>query len=190
MSVIRVAGIDPSLTATGLVKFDLDTRTMNLELIGINLIETEGRVTKQVRQNSDDLRRAVEITKGINAWLADCKICFGEIPTGAQSARATLAFGIVLGIFAGLSIPLVQVQPFETKLATVGTKTASKEEMIEWAVETYQEADWLRHNHKGVQRLTSKNEHMADACAIVHAGIKTNEFVQSTKMLNSLFFEA
>lgn len=183
--IIRIAGVDPSLTNTGLSKFEYNMGTGDLKLIGLSLIETEKLTTKSVRQNSDDLRRVQVIYRGMAAWLQDCTFFFGEIPTGAQSARAAYAFGMVLGLIGSFSTkrPLIQVQPSETKMAAVGTKTASKEEIIEWATETYPDGDWLRAKTKGVERFIAKNEHMADACAIVHAGLRTEEFLRTTAVL-------
>lgn len=182
---IPIVGLDPSMANFGMSFMYLDLEAMKLELNSLLLVETEKRANKVVRQNSDDLRRCQEITtlyhKAIAAFGA--KFAFSEVPTGAQSARAMLANGIVLGVLASCPVPLIQVQPTETKMATVGTKTASKEEMIEWAAETYPDAPWLRHKSKGQMVLTNKNEHLADATAVVHAGLKTDQFQQVRAML-------
>lgn len=185
MPIMRIAAVDPALANLGMAKLALDLDTMKLSVIDLMLIETDKQTTKQVRQNSDDLRRAKALTKGFHEFIGDCALVFAEIPTGAQSARAALAFGIAIGMLAGCTKPLIQVQPSETKLATVGTKTASKDEMIDWAVETYPDAAWLKAKSKGVMRFIAKNEHMADACAIAHAGIKTDQFLQLVAMLRT-----
>lgn len=176
MPVMRIAAVDPALSNMGMVKMWLDLDTMALKFDDMKLVQTERQVTKQVRQNSDDLRRAKQLSKEFHAFVADCKIVFAEVPTGAQSARAMYAFGVAVGILAGCPRPLIQVQPSETKLATVGTKTASKEEMMEWAFEAYPDAPWLTRKVKGVIKPVDKNEHCADAAAIAHAGIKTEQF--------------
>jgi Holliday junction resolvasome RuvABC endonuclease subunit len=173
---IRVAGIDPSLRNMGIVRMMLKLDTLETTIQEMELFETEKLSGKTVRQNSDDLRRATELYNGMIRMTADCNLVFAEIPTGAQSARAALSFGIAIGIMSACPIPLIQVQPSETKLATVGTKTASKQEMIEWAGEAYPKAPWLTRKLHGKQVLVDKNEHLADACAIIHAGIKTDEF--------------
>lgn len=173
---IQVAGIDPALRNMGVALMTLDTDTMELALLDLKLFETEKMAGKTVRQNSDDLRRAKELVKGLDTVTKGCTLVFAEIPTGAQSARAALSFGIAIGVLASCPLPVIQVQPWETKLAAVGTKTASKQEMIEWAGETYPTGPWLRRKLKGESVLVDKNEHLADACAIVHAGIKTDEF--------------
>ena len=75
-------------------------------------------------------------------------------------------------LIASISPAPIQVTPHEVKMASVGKKTASKREMIDWAYEKFPDAGWLFHSGK----LQNKNEHMADAIAIVYAGIQTNEF--------------
>lgn len=182
LDVVRVASIDPSLRNFGMAKLTLDLRTMGFEIEALELVETDNQAGKTVRKNSDDLRRAVEISEKFHSFVSDCTLCFSEIPSGAQSARAALSFGIAVGILANCPIPLIQVMPAETKLAAVGTRTASKEEMIEWAFETYPDAKWLTRRLAGKLVPTAKNEHLADAVAIAHAGVKTNEFKRMLAM--------
>jgi len=179
---LTIAAIDPSLSHFGMAKlvFDVDSATFDVK--ALQLIDTEKMKSKTVRQNSDDLRRSREIVKAFHAFVADCSLVFAEIPTGAQSARAALAFGVAIGILAACPKPLIQVQPFETKLATVGTKTASKEEMIEWATTRFPNAPWLR-ARSGKKQIVNANEHLADAVAIAHAGIETDQFLQLRAML-------
>ena len=67
---------------------------------------------------------------------------------------------------------LIEVSSLEVKKSSVGKKTASKEEMRQWAYEKWPDAPWLKHGGKLVQ----KNEHLADALASVEAGIRTEQF--------------
>ena len=180
--LIKVSSFDPSMSHFGMANLILDTATMKFEISELKIIDTESRAGKDVRRNSDDLRRAQEITADFRAFVKGAQIGFTEVPTGAQSARAALSFGMVIGILGGSPISLIQVQPWETKLSTVGTKTASKEEMIEWAVEAYPDAPWIRTKRKGVMELTKANEHLADAVAVAHAGVKTDQFKQLVTM--------
>jgi Holliday junction resolvasome RuvABC endonuclease subunit len=183
-SIIRVAAIDPSLRNFGLARLLLNLDDMSFHVEALKLIETEKDGAKQVRKSSDNLRRAEEITLEVHEWMKGATVCFAEIPSGAQSAAASHALGIALGICASIrisNVPLIQVQPTETKLHTVGTKTASKEEMIEWATEVFPKAPWLRKSG----RVLAKNEHLADAVAIAHAGVKTTEFRQLMAMMRA-----
>lgn len=173
---IRVAGIDPSLKNLGVAHMLYDLATGGLEVVSLSLIQTEKTKHKQVRQNSDDLRRAQELVQEFHRLTQNQTFVFAEIPSGGQSATAMKAFGISIGILASCPVPLIQVQPFETKLAAVGTKTASKQEMIEWATELYPKANWLRLRDKPDGKILNDNEHLADAIAVVHAGIRTDEF--------------
>lgn len=180
-----IGAMDPSLANFGVARLTLDLDTLKLSVVDLTLIETEKQTTKTVRQNSDDLRRCKEIVKVYHSIIGSCTVAFAEIPTGAQSARAMYAFGASVGMLASCPVPLIQVQPFETKLATVGTKTASKEEMIEWAGEKYPDAPWIRKKVKGELKLVNKNEHLADAVAVAHAGIATDQFQQLLAMWRS-----
>ena len=88
--------------------------------------------------------------------------------------------GICVGILANSALPLIQVDPSEVKLATVGNRTASKADMIAWAVGLYPDADWLQDRSGS---LIAANEHLADAVASIHAGMKTSEFRAATAMM-------
>lgn len=182
---LPIAGLDPSLQNFGVGLLHIDLVSQKLKIDSLLLIETDKQANKVVRQNSDDLRRATDLRINYHKAIAGhgAKFLFTEVPTGAQSARAMMANGIVLGLLASCPIPLIQVQPTETKMATVGTKTASKAEMIEWAVENYPEAPWIKHKSKGQMVVGAKNEHLADAVAVAHAGIKTDQFQQVRAML-------
>lgn len=184
MHKVKVAGLDPGFCNFGIALFDLDLGTMELDLLDLMLIESEPETkTKVVRKNSDDLRRAIHQRKGFFNAVKGCAVGFAEIPSGAQDSRAAMGFGISIGLVACSPIPIIQVQVADAKMAAVGTKTASKEEMIEWAMERYPDGPWLMKKRKGVLSPTAKNEHMADACAIAQAGLQTAEFEQLASML-------
>lgn len=168
-------------------KMLLDCDAMTLQLEGITTIVTESRKGKTVRQNSDDLRCAQELLAGFHAWVKDCTIGFVEVPSGSQRARAAMGFGIAIGVLASSPVQLIEVMPVETKLASVGSKTADKSEIIEWAAATYPNVPWERYHkpvivkgkqHRAAGDLHKDNEHAADACAVVHAGIQTPQFKQ------------
>lgn len=186
MNVLRACSFDPALSNFGIARVIIKLDTMQIGVESVATLTTERRSNKSVRQNSDDLRRAQELQRGMVANCAKCSLAFAEIPTGAQGARAMYAFGLAVGVLASCPLPLIQVQPFEVKLATVGTKTASKAEMIEWAVALYPDLPWLRYekaskNHsKGDYH--DDNEHIADAIAVSHAAIRTDEFKRMVAM--------
>jgi Holliday junction resolvasome RuvABC endonuclease subunit len=193
---LKLVGLDPSLTHTGIAIMEYDTDTRGLDVSELRLIVTENQKGKQVRQNSDDLRRAREIVAGMHAACEGALFAVSEIPMGAQSARAATAFGMVIGMLANLPVPLIQVSPLEVKMAAVGHRQASKEEMIEWASTKHPNANWIRQEKNGrvktklgfkewkVGDLVNDNEHLADAVAVCEAGTLTDQFKQAVAMLS------
>lgn len=186
MSKIKFAALDGSLTNFGIAKLTYDTLTGELAVDDLTLVKTEKAKNKTVRVSSDRLRRSKEIADTLRQELNDAAVVFAEIPTGAQSSDAAFAFGIVVGLYASVTTPLVEVSPSETKMAAVGTKTASKQEMINWAVEKFPDAPWRTVKRAGQLQPTLDNEHLADAVAIAHAGICTPQFKQMISMLNAM----
>jgi len=185
MAKIPVAGLDGSLRNFGIVKGYYDTESQKLDIAAMYLIQTEKSKNKQVRASSDNLARAQRIATNLQDLLRDTAVVFLEVPSGGQSYTAVLGFGITIGLYASLVVPVVEVSPSETKLAAVGTKTASKQEMIEWAVGQFPDADWRKRKLKGEMVLTNDNEHLADSVAIIHAGIRTPSFRQTIAMLRA-----
>lgn len=195
MRNIRIAGVDPSLTHTGLAKGVLDLDTGNMNITKVLIAKTAPENGKTVRKNSDDLRRCSIVTKLLYEELADCDIVFGEIPTGAQSARAAFAFGMVIGIVAGVTTSpafkpaFIQVLPHQVKSAIPGgTKNTSKEEIVEWAITNWPDVGWPArkggaYEVPGIGSFTADAEHMADAAAAINAGLLTDDAKNLLAML-------
>lgn len=180
---IPIMAIDPSLRATGVALGTADTNLERtyLTVDSVHLIETEKTSTKTVRMNSDDLRCARHIVDELARLRAEHQpiITIVEVPSGTQSARASWTLGIMLGVIATLPHPVIEVSPTVVKKSYAGSKTASKETMIRLATTAYPNLGWLRHG----DRLTLKNEHLADAVAIMHTGVRTVAFRELTRML-------
>lgn len=187
-NIIRVAGIDPGMRNSGVAvaTYDLDTGGYDIDHVAI--VQTQRQVTKMVRQNSDDYRSAREMIRGVDKVLVKhgVQFVFAELPTGAQSARAMFAFGITTAIMAGLTPPLIQVTPSEVKLASAGKKTATKEEMMQWAMKKWPNLPWLTRKLKGEIVPVGDNEHLADACACIPAGLETVEFAQALALASGM----
>lgn len=183
MGKILIAGLDGSLRNFGVATAWLDLDTLKLEIKDLVLVKTEKSKDKKVRSSSDNLSRALELKKGVHEALKGVTTAFYEVPSGGQDYNAVLGFGIVIGTYAGLPVPGCEVSPYETKMVAVGTKTASKDEMIEWAFERYPTAPWRTRKLKGEIVPTKDNEHLADATAIMEAGIVTPSFAQTLAIL-------
>lgn len=178
VKTITVLGIDPAMSNFGFVLAQLNPITG--AIVGVpqvKLVSTAGTKDKKtIRKSSDDLRRARELFEPMAAWVELADMVCSEMPLGSQNSSAMKSVGMCLGLLASISKPLIQVMPDEVKLASVGIKTASKADMIAWAVGQYPDVNWLTRNGKVGAPLTNANEHIADAFGVIHAAVRTDNF--------------
>lgn len=180
---IKVVGFDPSLRNWG---FAIGTvvpgEPGSLQLQRIGLVNPVVSKNKQVRQNSMDLEAAKQLCEGAMTAAQGAHAIFVEVPVGSQSARAMASYGICVGILGSLrayGIALFEVSPNEVKLAAAGKDSATKTEMIDWAMARHPEVCWPSYTRKGrVLTTASKAEHQADATAAIHAGMASSSFQQ------------
>lgn len=177
---MKICGMDPSLRSWGIAKGNWSNGALELYELGVcNPTLTTG---KQVRQNSLDIESAKQLFAYALAAAKDADAVFVEVPIGSQSARAMAGYAICCGVLGALratGIPFIEVTPTEVKLAGPGNKTATKQEMIDWAVAKHPEALWPLYTRKGEKLVNiAKAEHMADAVAAIYAGLDCNFFKQ------------
>ncbi len=185
---MRVVGFDPSLRNWGVSRGIL---TLGDELVltidELSVIKTDSEKHKQVRQNSMDLEAAELLSKGAMEAAQGAQAIFVEVPVSSQSARAALSCGVCIGVLGALramGIPFFEVSPNEVKMITVGKRTASKIEMIEWAMAKHPSAPWPMQTKKGITTVVEGTaEHMADATAAIYAGIASKPFKQMLPLL-------
>lgn len=153
-----------------------------LKLQWIGVINPVVTSNKQVRQNSMDLEAAKQLCEGAIHVAKGAQAIFVEVPVGSQSARAMASYGICVGILGSLratGISLFEVSPNEVKLLSAGHKTATKAEMIAWAMATHPEVSWPTYSKNGKVHLSAaKAEHQADATAAIYAGMASTSFQQ------------
>lgn len=177
---MKVCGMDPSLRSWGIAKGVLVGNKLHIDHLDvINPILPTG---KQVRQNSLDIESAVQLYRNAYEAAKDADAIFVEVPVGSQSARAMAGYAICVGVLGALratGIPFFEVTPTEVKMASTGKKTATKQEMIQWAMATHPEANWPVYKQNGELKVSeAKAEHMADATAAIYAGLSCNSFQQ------------
>lgn len=184
--LLKVAGLDPSLRNWGTSTGSYDTETKQLIIHQLGVINPELPTGKQVRQNSLDLEAAKQLAEGAWAAVKGAQAIFVEVPVGSQSARAMASYGICVGILGALrsaNIPFFEVTPTEVKMAGYGKKTATKQDMIQWAMDKHPEANWPMYKQKGVAIVSeAKAEHMADSIGAIYAGLSSNQFQQLLPM--------
>jgi Holliday junction resolvasome RuvABC endonuclease subunit len=182
---IQVCGFDPSLRNWGIAEAILDLETGFLDTPVLTLIETKDPTGKQVRQNSKDLSLAEQICEVSLPIARRAKALFVEVPVGSQSARAMASYGVCVGILGSIramGIPIIEVTATEVKKTFTGNPTATKAEMIQQALLEYPLANFPRHGGK----VVAKAEHVADAIAAIHAGVKTPAFQNIMRIIQSI----
>lgn len=180
---ITVVGIDPSLRNWGIATATLNIGDpISMRVTDLKVIQPVLPTGKQVRKNSLDLESAYQIAEATLTAVQGAQAIFVEVPEGSKSARAMASYGIcvgILGALRGFGIPFFEVSQREVKMATVGSKLATKKEMIEWGVTKHPEAPWPRHKKGGDLVITEGTaEHGADAIAAIYAGLSSNSFQQ------------
>lgn len=176
---MRIIGVDPSLRNTGIVFGTLDLESLEFDVHRVELTETEKSKSKTVRKSSDDYDRCQALHEALRAAAKEADMAFVEMPIGSQNAAAMLSYGACISLIASLEIPVIQCSPREVKECATGDKLATKEEMIAWATNKFPKANWLTRGGK----YLAKNEHLADACGAINAGIEGYEFKALVKMM-------
>ena len=178
---IKILGIDPSMSNWGMAKATLDVDTLAFTIDDLILIETESEAKKGVIKQSDDLRRAKIVKEGMIEACEDVSIAVSEIPfcNPAGYAAANFNSGLVTGVLAACPVPLIQVFPAEVKFKATGIRSATKDEMIAWAIAKFPNAPWKMRTLKGKQVPTKANEHLADAVAAINAGLDSQQLRQA-----------
>lgn len=167
--------IDPSLRNTGvsLGEITLDGEVLVEKVI---LSTTEKESKKNIRVSTDTINRSRSLYNFLQETIREFepKVVFVETPSGSQNASSMKSYGIVCALIATINPPPIEVSPIEVKMAFIGDKKASKQQIINKAVELYPDAGWL----KIKDRILNKNEHCADAVAVAIAGVQTVQFKQ------------
>lgn len=185
---IKVVGFDPSMSNWGVAIAEVDIETLEVEIISLKLHETEPETKKGVRKDSDDLRRAIEVRKGMMDACVGAAFAITEVPfmTPQGYASANFNSGLVTGVLASCPIPLIQVFPQEVKKLITGSRHAAKEEIIEWAIAKHPNAPWRVVKRGGKMVPTKANEHLADAVAAIYAGLQSEQFKQGLTMMQAM----
>ncbi len=187
-NLLKVIGFDPSMSNWGIAEAFYNTSTGVITVEKLSTISPVVDTYKTVRKNNQDIDRARQLS---DAAIAACKgavAVFVEVPVGSQTARAAVSYGLCIGILGALQqqgISFFELTAKEVKLAGAGSVTATKKEMIQWAVAAHPEAPWPYHTRAGKQLVTeSMAEHQADAVAAIHAGIASQPFKQLLQFIN------
>ena len=186
---IRVVGFDPSTSNWGICKATVDLDDLSgFQVDDLILVQTNPETKKGVRKDSDDIRRAQEVRGGMMLACNGASIAISEIPfmNPGSYAAANFNSGLVTGVLASCPLPLIQVFPSEVKLKATGIRSATKDEMIEWAMNRFPDAPWIMRKLKGKSVPTAANEHLADAVASINAGLQSEQFRSAAAMFRGM----
>lgn len=179
--MVKVLGVDCSLNNLGLSVNEVDEDTFEMKPLFTELFCNDTWYKKNMKKSFIDFDKARNFYDKIKTVAEQNNVSFivAEIPCGSQSSRACTSAGIVTGILGSLArdFYFVGVTPIDAKKASVGTNTATKEEVISWVHTTFPELPVPTIKSKGVTRIVKKFEHEADSIAIAYAGIQTSEFL-------------
>lgn len=179
--LLKVAGLDPSMSNWGIAIGELDLIEGYLTINEIHVIHPSKHKNTKLTQNVKDVLLAQDLYKDNMHILSDVDIIFAELPVGSQSARAMASYGICLGIVGALNVSLgieaIKVTPMDVK-KVVGNNNPSKLDIIEWVMTNQPEVDFPTYKQKGVTYISAaKAEHMADAVVAIYAGCKQKPFL-------------
>ena len=180
--MIKFISIDPSLANTAIVRGTIENNELNLK--SYELIQTEKSKVKSIRSSSDLVNRCRLIHEALQKTITEYNpdVCFVETPSGSQSYSGALSYGISCYTISLCNPPAIEVTPTEVKKFTVGSKTATKKEIITYVGEKY--VNFLETKKDG-SFVEGRMEHVADAVCIAEAGIKTSQFKQLSKFINN-----
>jgi len=138
-------------------------------------IKTQKSKVKTTRVSDDRAWRCGQIAQELNRVIDEYRVegVVGELPSGSQNAAACsmlgMAMGVVVGVVESAGLPAEWISPTDSKKAAVGTRTASKEEMMAWCKS--------EHPYYDLPKTKCLFEHMADAIA-AYNGLRPGHLVK------------
>ena len=184
---IKVVGFDPAFANWGSVQAEYSAATGFVDVVDMQLCQTKKNTSRSLYKKVDDFERAKILADFAHKQAQGGSVVFSEMPIGTQSANAAWGLGTAMGVLSGVALttPVIFVTVNQVK-EVVGIKKPTKRDMIEWAHSTYPRANWFKVKRRGEMVLTDKNEHLADALAVIHAGVKGEQFKQMVSVLAGL----
>lgn len=177
--MVKVLGVDCSLNNLGCCVCEVDDK-LNMKVLSTKLFENSNTESDRALRSFQDLEKAKRFANYLKYMIGenDIDIVVGEVPCGSQSSRACTSAGVVTGLLGSVAsfCDFVGVTPIQAKKASVGSKTATKEEVIEWVKNTFPEVKIPLQTRGGKVHIVKKFEHEADSIAIVNSALQTSEF--------------
>ena len=171
---MKLLGVDPGFALTGWALCEYDGSKLTVEACG--LITTQKTAKRLVAD--DNIMRAQRIGAQLERLLVDPKgepyvdlvACeaMSYPPSASTAAKMSLTFGVIAEQCRVMATPFVQFSPGHIKLASAGTKKASKARMAEALGVTFPEAKGAM-----IGIPDSKKEHCWDAIGAAVTSLDT-----------------
>ena len=158
---------DPALKNTALIWGQIENGV--IKPIG-HMISTTDKV-KGEKVMIDMVNRARKTIENIisTVTLVSPDYTFSEIPSGSQSLSGAKSAALSCAYIALLGSDCVISTPGEVKKATGNKRTATKDDIMNWADNKFPDYDFPR--KKDGTMVKGKCEHICDALAVVESGI-------------------
>lgn len=177
--LIKVAGMDPSMSNWGLAIGTYNTLTDELTFDELLVVKPVINRDKKVRASTRDIQRAETLFYSVMDKIQDIHLVVAETPIAGQDSRSCVNYAMCNSLIAAMNVlreyPIIEVSPYDVK--GVVRKGAQKSDMIAWALDQHPEAQWKTRILKGLRTIVVGHaEHVSDAIAAFYAGSKTKSF--------------
>jgi len=172
-----VLGLDPGFANIGWALVEVGPKTE--APISIGIIRTEKRDRKgKIRITSDDHRRGKKIAENLRGLFEKkpvivCAEALSYPRRASIAAKLGRVWGIIDCLSQSVGVPVIEASPMDLKLAVTGSKTASKEEVIESLLTRYPGNKAIQEFQLDVAK--SYWEHGFDALGSVVACLESTE---------------
>jgi Holliday junction resolvasome RuvABC endonuclease subunit len=168
--MIRILAVDPGFCHTGIVAMELQSGVWRPVLLETVTTEPPKEKSKLLKGDCDFARLLMTADRML-AEAPKARGLLAELPPGgAKSAAAqramALASGLLAGLVASLRLPYELVQPGDVKKSVTGKRSASKEEIMDWAGRQWPEETARFASKRAASGWTAEFEHVADALAV------------------------
>ncbi len=157
----RVLCVDPSLTATGLVVFEVTD--CDLKCLHIETFSAKVKTMTGIRQRSEEQRLfSTKIDEVCRAY--EISVICSEFPHGSQSNAAAVSLSMVTSVLTGYcvgrNLKLYFYSQFDSKMNFIGTQIDIKDLVVLTALKHYQKYGYIKPKTK------KDSEATADAIAV------------------------
>jgi len=175
---MRILTNDPSFTAWGWAVIEIKNGATKVLQVGCLKTEPENKL-RRIRKSDDTTRRIGELAHALMSLIQEYQVSFilCESVHGSQNASAAVMMGATAGIMQTISVaqglPIEWYSEAEAKKTLSGKRSLTKQATIK-AIKDLYTLEWPEAKYK--------QEAVADAMAIFHAGMISSEILRYHKL--------